>query len=155
MLESQTKPDAKTVRLARNNVEQCFVPNPRRGSLALDFIIGSPHPAEATSVEESRSRYRWGFPVMWLFIGFVSAVDAYLTIRFQSGLEFLEQNPVGVLVLSLSDWNPAQFIGLKYMGSTLVLGFLTTLHARNPRRGLTVTAAVAAFQFVLLCYLLV
>lgn len=153
MSETLADLSANVIHPARHDRELYQPATSGSGRFVLDFIVGSTNPSETTAIGHSVARSPWIFPLLWVFIGFVTAVDAYLTVRFQSQLEFEEQNPIGVLVLSLSDWNPAQFIGLKYMGSTLVLGILTALYARNPRLGFTVTLAVAAFQFGLLCYL--
>ncbi|HTI50522.1 MAG TPA: hypothetical protein VL475_06215 [Planctomycetaceae bacterium] len=95
------------------------------------------------------------FGLLWVFISLVSAIDVYLTVRFHETLPELEQNPFGLMLLEMSDWNPSLLIGVKFMGTTLVLGFLTTLYAWNRRLGLTVTAAVGVFQCGLLWYLLI
>jgi hypothetical protein len=146
--------DANALHQGHSNAESFDLSTSGRGGLLFDFIVGTRNRTESDEIGHSLSRRSWIFPLLWVFIGFVSAVDAYLTIRFHSYLEFEEQNPVGVMILSLSDWKPAQFIGIKYMGSTIVLGVLTALYSRNPPLGLTVTSAVAAFQLFLLCYLL-
>lgn len=95
------------------------------------------------------------FGLLWVFISFVSAIDVYLTVRYQESLPEQEQNPFGLMLLGMSDWEPSLLIGVKFMGTTMVLGFLTTLYAWNRRLGLTVTAAVGVFQLGLLWYLLI
>jgi hypothetical protein len=153
MTETLADLSANVIHPARHDRELYQPATAGCGTFVLDFIVGTTNRSESTAIGHSVARRAWVFPSLWVFIGFVSAVDAYLTVRFQAHLPFEEQNPISLVVLSLSDWNPAQFIGLKYMGSTLVLGILTALYARNPRLGFTVTSAVAAFQFGLLCYL--
>ncbi|MGE5193043.1 MAG: hypothetical protein ACM3U2_11130 [Deltaproteobacteria bacterium] len=93
------------------------------------------------------------FPGLWLFIGLVSAIDTYLTVKFQESLTEHEQNPLARMLLRLDGWEPSLLIGSKFLGSLLVLGILTALHLRNRRLGLTVTGALAAFQLGLLWYL--
>ena len=93
------------------------------------------------------------FPGLWLFIGLVSAFDTYLTIKFQEYLPHHEVNPLARMILRFANWDPSLLISLKFLGSLLALGFVGALHLRNRRMGLTVTAALAAFQLGLLWYL--
>ncbi len=93
------------------------------------------------------------FPGLWLFIALVSAIDSYLTIKFQTYLCHLEANPLARMLLRLDGWDPSLLIGSKFFGSILVLGILTILHLQNRRVGLLVTAALASFQLWLLGYL--
>ena len=93
------------------------------------------------------------FPALWLFIGLVSAIDTYVTIRFQEWLWHLETNPLARMLLRLDGWNPSLLIASKFFGSILVLGSLLVLHLQNRRVGLLVTAALASFQLWLLGYL--
>ena len=93
------------------------------------------------------------FPTLWMFIGFVSSCDAYLTIKYQEQICYLESNPVGRLLLSLDGGEPGLFIGAKFLGTIMVLGFLTTLYRANRPMATLLTSALAVFQFGLLCYL--
>lgn len=131
------------------------LPLPSRGRAVPDLVVVTPGSRWLTAVSRPARRRTMVFASLWLFIGFVSAVDTYLTVKFQEHLQFVEENPVGLLLLNMANWDPSLLIGVKYMGSTMVLGFLTVLYLRNRRMGITVTAALAAFQFWLLCYLVI
>lgn len=113
-----------------------LLPRPDSSSAALPSIIS-----------------RLMFPTLWLFIGTVSAFDAYLTVKFQKSLEFQELNPLARMLLQLEDWDPSLFIGTKFLGSMFVLGVLTVLHLTDRRLGLVVAAAIASFQLGLLAFL--
>ena len=93
------------------------------------------------------------FPGLWLFIGLVSAFDTYLTVKFQDSLEIEELNPLARMLLQLDGWDPALFIGVKFVGSVMVLGILTALHVADRRIGLVIATAIASFQLGLLGYL--
>lgn len=93
------------------------------------------------------------FPSLWMFIGFVSSCDAYLTIKYQEQICYLESNPVGRLLLSLDGGEPGLFIGAKFLGTIMVLGFLTMLYRANRPMATLLTSALAIFQLGLLCYL--
>jgi hypothetical protein len=93
------------------------------------------------------------FPVLWLFIGVISAFDTYLTVRFQEHLAENEKNPIGCLLLELSNGEPSLLVGVKFLGSTLVLGIITALYLKNRRLGFLVTSGLALFQLGLLGYL--
>ena len=97
---------------------------------------------------------RFVFPGLWLFIGLVSAVDTYLTIKFQEWLAHLEVNPLARMLLQLDDGEPSLLIGSKFFGSIVVLGILLVLYLENRRLGLVVTAAIASFQLWLMGYLI-
>jgi hypothetical protein len=93
------------------------------------------------------------FPGLWLFIGLVSAFDTYLTVKFQETLEIEELNPLARMLLQLDGWDPALFIGVKFLGSVMVLGILAALHLSDRRIGLVIATAIASFQLGLLGYL--
>jgi hypothetical protein len=97
---------------------------------------------------------RMVFPGLWLFIGLASAIDTYLTVKFQEWLCDLEVNPLARLLLRIDGWEPSLLVGAKFFGSVVVLGILLALHLQNRRVGLLVTAAVASFQLCLLAYLM-
>ena len=61
---------------------------------------------------------------MWLIIGLISAVDVYYAIKFQKTLESMEENPIGLHLIELSNGDISLFMGLKVSGTVLVLGFL-------------------------------
>jgi hypothetical protein len=94
------------------------------------------------------------FPTLWMLIGSISAVDTYLTVKFQEHLYFLETNPMANLLLDLDQGDPSLLIGFKFLGSTLALGILAALYLQNRRLGLMVSSGLACFQVGLLWYLL-
>ena len=93
------------------------------------------------------------FPVLWLFIATVSAFDAALTVKFQHELPHCEINPMARFLLHLDGWNPGLFVGFKFLGTTLVLGFLTLAHGKNRSMAQVMAGALAAFQLGLLLFL--
>jgi hypothetical protein len=94
------------------------------------------------------------FPGLWLLIGSVSAIDTYLTVKFQESLVFLESNPIANLLLELDEGDASLLIGSKFLGSTLTLGILAALYLQNRRIGLMVSSGLASFQVGLLWYLM-
>lgn len=103
--------------------------------------------------ERVTTRHLLLFGLAWLVIGGVSAIDIYLTVRDQESLIYLELNPVARWILAWDDWNPATFVGLKFLGSMLVLGVLGIGLVRDPRRTSIVACALAVFQCGVLLFL--
>jgi len=95
------------------------------------------------------------FIICWVFIGFVGSIDAGLTVHFQDTLRDQEQNPVARMILAEDGWKAGRFIGIKMFGTILVLGILMWLYHSCRNHALLVIAALAAFQGLLLMYLLV
>ncbi len=91
------------------------------------------------------------FFVLWQIIGCVSAYDAFLAMKYREDL--VEQNPLGSLLLYANDGDPALFLGVKFLGTMMVLGILVNLYHSQPQRGLVIAKGVAAFQIALLAYL--
>ena len=94
------------------------------------------------------------FPGLWLLIGFISAIDTYLTVKFRESLIFLETNPIANILLDLDQGDGSLLIGFKFLGSTVALGILAALYLSNQRIGLMVSGGLACFQVGLLCYLI-
>jgi len=95
------------------------------------------------------------FPGLWLLIGCISAIDTYLTVKFQESLIFHESNPIANLLLDLDQGNPSLLIGSKFFGSTIAMGILAVVYKQNRRIGLMVSSGLACFQVGLLWYLIV
>ncbi|MBC7819368.1 MAG: hypothetical protein IAG10_20990 [Planctomycetaceae bacterium] len=93
------------------------------------------------------------FFLLWQIIGCVSAYDAYLAMKYQESLVSHEQNLLGRLLLLVNDGDPALFLGVKFMGTMMVLGILVNLYHSRPQRGLVIAKGVAAYQIGLLAYL--
>ena len=93
------------------------------------------------------------FFVLWQIIGGVSAYDAFLAMKYRDELFHEERNQLGRLLLSLNDGDPALFLGVKFMGTTMVLGILANLYHTRPQWGIVIATGVATFQLALLAYL--
>jgi hypothetical protein len=93
------------------------------------------------------------FVCCWLFIGFVSSIDTYLTIKFQDDLFFGEVNPMARWMLEADNWDVSRFCGIKMFGTIFVLGILVLMYVQVPRHAAVVAGAMVAFQAWLLYYL--
>ena len=95
------------------------------------------------------------FNIMWLTIGWISAVDVYYAIKFQKTLVLMEENPVGLHLIEISNGDISLFMGLKVAGTVLVLGFLQNYFYLSDCKRLIVriTFGVTLFQLWLLYYL--
>lgn len=93
------------------------------------------------------------FGLLWVLIGLVSAYDTYLTVRFQESLEVMECNPIALWLLAYDEWSAATLVGLKFLGSMVVLGVLCLCFWLQPRWGLTITVSIALLQGALLAFL--
>ena len=94
---------------------------------------------------------RW-FPMLWSFVGVVSAIDTYLTFRFKDLMWQLESNPLGRYLIKVNDGSVNVFIRTKVAGTIVVLSVLATLHVYRRRWSFPITASIAAFQFALIVY---
>jgi hypothetical protein len=95
---------------------------------------------------------RGWFPALWLFIGLVSAIDTYLTIRFRDLMWQLEKNPMGRFLIALDDGNVTVFIRVKAAGTVVVMSVLAGLYVYRRHWSFPITSSIAAFQFALLIY---
>src|SRR5262245_7065053 len=89
--------------------------------------------------DRPRASRRLIFPGLWLFIGFVSSLDTYLTLKFQEHLRYHELNPLARMLLRMDNWDPSLLIGAKFLGTFLVLGILAALRTRNRPMALAAT----------------
>ena len=92
---------------------------------------------------------------MWLIIGLISAVDVYYAIKFQKTLESMEENPIGLYLIELSNGDISLFMGLKVSGTVLVLGFLQNYFYLSDckKKIVKITFGVTLFQLWLLYYM--
>lgn len=93
------------------------------------------------------------FHLLWLFIGLVSAFDAYLVLKYQDLIYYLECNPVGRFLMEIDPARPALFVGAKFLGTIVVLYLLQGIYNSNQRVGRLLAGSIAAFQFLLLGWL--
>ena len=97
-------------------------------------------------------RIRGWFPILWSFVGVVSAIDTYLTFRFKDLMWQLESNPVGRYLIAVDGGSVNVFIRTKVAGTIVVLSVLAALHVYRRRWSFPITASIAAFQFALIVY---
>ena len=112
--------------------------------------------SSATEITGLRVQHRRQFFALWQVIGCVSAYDAFLAMKNRHELVGplgMEENWLGQWLLSLDGDDPALFLGVKFLGTVMVLGILTNLYVSRPYWGLAVARGVAAFQMILLAYL--
>jgi len=93
------------------------------------------------------------YAILWLSIGFVSAIDVYWSIVLQEVLIETELNPIGKFLIKASNGDVALFMFCKVMGLVVVLGILAILYNYKKRIAWCSIIGVAIFQFWLLWYL--
>ena len=97
------------------------------------------------------------FNKMWLIIGLVSAIDVFYAIKYQETLIVLEENPIGLHLIEISNGDISLFMGLKVAGTVLVLGFLqNAFHLGDSKRRIVITKitfGITLFQLWLFYYL--
>ena len=94
-----------------------------------------------------------GFLAMWLFVGLVSAYDAWLAIKYWDYMMEMERNPLCQYLILVGDGDSTLFLRAKTSGTLAVLSVLVALYRNNRRLALPVAGAVSLFQFGLLLYL--
>ena len=117
-----------------------------------DFESGEVTDRPDPAAPKRRSRDRL-FIGLWLFIIGVSVHDGYLVLSNRWIMEEEEQNPVGRWLIQINDGDIWLLLLVKSAGTIVVGILLLLLRARRPRLALTVCAAVASFQLLLLCWL--
>lgn len=100
----------------------------------------------------SRVKCVW-FYLCWLFIGFVSSVDVYLTIKYSDNLPEFELNPIARLILHIDEWDVSRFVAIKVFMTILVLGIVRWILYLNQKYALTIINAIALCQLILLTFL--
>lgn len=155
MTSAETELDSNALRLARSAQDhRLSIGHLAWSSPSSDFLgNGGPSRRRALGDAFASPRHVVAFQCLLLFISAVSAIDSYLTVRFQDTLAFHELNPVGRLLLRIGGWEPSLLIGAKLLGTTLVLGILFALYLRHRQAGFAVAAALAVFQLGLLAFL--
>ena len=97
-------------------------------------------------------RKSW-FPLVWSFIGLVSAIDSYFVVRFRELLPDLEENPVGRYLLELQNGHIGILLRAKAAGTIAVLSVLAGLYIYRHRWAAPIAGSIASFQMGLLFYL--
>jgi hypothetical protein len=92
------------------------------------------------------------FVSVWLFVGLVSAYDAYLVVLYAESILGMEQNPICRYLIE-RDTGLTLFLQAKGAGTCTVLAILGALYLRRQRQAQFIAGGVALFQLVLLWYL--
>jgi len=74
-------------------------------------------------------------------------------VKFRNTLYITKSNPWRDASLQHNDWEPSLLIGLKFLGSVVVLGALTASNFRTAASAYWLTAGLASFSLWLLGYL--
>jgi hypothetical protein len=101
----------------------------------------------------SKAKCVW-FYLCWLFIGFVSSVDIYLTIKYSDNLPEFELNPIARLILHCDKWDVSRFVAIKVFMTILVLGIVRWILYINPKNAFIIINVIALGQLALLIFLL-
>jgi hypothetical protein len=96
---------------------------------------------------------RFIFGLLWLGIGFTSAYDAYLAIKYRDTLAAMEKNPIGLWLMSLDGGDVSLFMGIKFAGTVLVLGILVFCYIKNKGFAWGLIIPLVIFNALLLAYL--
>ena len=92
------------------------------------------------------------YATLWLFIGWVSAYDAYLNLRYPVTAQ-VEENPVAKWILEASSDDVPLLIGLKFAGTLACHGLLVVVYLIRKRTAMLIAAGVASVQAMVLVYL--
>ena len=93
------------------------------------------------------------FPILCSLIALVSLYDTLLIVIYHDQLPFLEENPLGILLLNVADGEVGVFVRVKLAGTVVVVTILTWMKRCQSRRTLPVTTSLAAYQTALFTYL--
>lgn len=99
----------------------------------------------------SREAMAFGFSL--LIVMAISVHDAVLIVVNHEIVSDMEQNPIGVWLLSVHNGSVWPFVFLKLAGTSLVGTVLITIYRRNNKIGFDCSVGLAAFQVALLWYL--
>ena len=96
-------------------------------------------------------KYTFGF--LWLFIGLVSAYDAYWLVKLREVIVENELNPIGRFLIYIDNGDVSLFLGLKFGGTILVLGFLLITYFFKKWLAWCLIVPLSIAQLLLLVYL--
>ena len=157
---------AKAIQLRENFTNQKVSPMSPivvgLGTTCFDALIGNSY---RNSLDQLDNWGRAAFTTAWLLflcklvIGFVSAYDIFLTVKYVEFLPSMELNPVGRVLMNL-DSGPscrldqiAGFIALKFCGNFATLVTIELLSYWKRRVAVLVALGITAFQLALLMVL--
>ncbi len=93
------------------------------------------------------------FWTLFVVIAAVAAYDVYLSLKFQTTLYAMEENPLGRWLIAADNGDVALFLTVKMIGTMVVLLVLPAFYRFRRKLGMVTTSALAAFQTSLFCYL--
>jgi hypothetical protein len=93
------------------------------------------------------------FVAMVIFVGMVSAYDAYLVVSNWDVIETSEQNPACLYLIQLGHGDASIFLRAKSGGTLVVLSVMGAIYRRNKEKAHWVAGGLSAFQGGLLMYL--
>lgn len=94
------------------------------------------------------------FWLVFITVLSISTVDLYLLIRFQNVITHEEKNIIGLWLIHLDSGSTALFSAVKMFGTCLSLMLLKKIFLAKRKIGYVVGSLMAAFQIVLIIYLL-
>lgn len=97
----------------------------------------------------------WLLGAMWLFVAAVSALDVYLSIKYQYRLVDEELNPLGRWLMALDGGSVGLFMACKFFGNVVALAMLQALYFSYRTLCLIATTALTALQGLLAIVLLI
>ena len=100
-----------------------------------------------------RNRIALTFTTCCVCIAAISVHDAVLVLVHYEVIGDCEQNPLGRWLIQLHGGDVWLFVLMKFAGTALACALLVKLYQHRSGVGVTVAAAVACFQLLLLLYL--
>ncbi|MFO0821385.1 MAG: hypothetical protein U1A77_25810 [Pirellulales bacterium] len=100
----------------------------------------------------ARRQDLWFFSLL-SFVALISVHDAALLVFNEELISEYEQNPIGSWLIHVSEGSVWLFVGVKLLGTSLVVATLASIYEHFERLGMVVLVPLAFLQAVLLCYL--
>ncbi|HZL90770.1 MAG TPA: hypothetical protein VFB96_20550 [Pirellulaceae bacterium] len=97
----------------------------------------------------------WMLAAMWLFIAAVSALDVYMSIKYQYRLIDEEWNPLGRWLMAIDGGSVGLFLSCKFFGNVVTLAVLQALYFSYRTLCLIATSVLMVLQGFLAIILLV
>jgi hypothetical protein len=91
---------------------------------------------------------------MFTIIVIISGVDTYLLSKNREMIHLIEENPIGLWLISMDSGDVSLFIAVKFVGTFLVIFILGEWIKINEKTGLIATMCITIGQILLLSYLM-
>jgi len=91
---------------------------------------------------------------MFTIIVIISGVDTYLLSKNREVIRLIEENPIGLWLISMDSGDVSLFIAVKFIGTFLVIFILGEWIKINEKIGLIATMCITIGQILLLSYLM-